>query len=145
MSIINLNFLKYKPGQCLAKCDLYAKMCDTDDVISELEDMPKKAILEKIAEEFSDWHQVDEYEYRKVASEYNQSDFKDGAEDADACCECGDRCTDAGFFIGMIDNMMCFECNDMEQADIDRIVSVMAGFDIAPFDMQMDDMVDLEF
>ena len=121
MSIVNLNFLKYKPGQCLAKCDLYAKMCDTDDAISELEDMPKEAILEKIAEEFSDWHQVDEYEYRKV----------DNAA--------------PGFFIGMIDNMMCFECNDMEQADIDRIIDVMAGFEIAPFDMQMDDMVDLEF
>ena len=140
MSIVNLNFLKYKPGQCLAKCDLYAKMCDTDDAVSELEDIPKAEILTKLAEEFSDWHQVDEYEYRKVASEDNQSDIK-GCEDGDDW-----GCASApGFFIGMIDNMMCFECNDLEQADLDRIVAVMAEFDIAPFDMQMDAMVDLEF
>ena len=118
MSIVNLNFLKYKPGFDLAKCDLYAKMCDTEGMLSELEEMPADEILAKIAVEFSDWDSENEYEYSK---------------------------SEAGFFIGMLDNMMCFECNDMEQDDIDRIIAVMAGFGIAPFNMQIGDMVELEF
>ncbi len=137
MSIVNLNFLKYKPGQSLAKCDLYAKMCDTDGEISELEDMPTEEILAKISEEFSDWQQVDMYEYRVPGGEK-----KTLPADAD---DEWDSVSDPGFFIGMIDNMMCFECNDMAQEDIDRIIAVMDGFGIAPFAMQMDDMVDLEF
>ena len=118
MSIVNLNFLKYKPGFNLAKCDLYAKMSEADDMLSELEDMPAEEILSKIAVEFSDWQSENEFAYSNA---------------------------EAGFFIGMLDNMMCFECNDMEQSDIDRIVAVMAGFGIAPFNMQIGDMAELEF
>ncbi len=112
MSIVNLNFLKYKPGQCMTKCDLYAKMCDTDDSIPELEEMPIKDILFRISQVFSDWKCADNYEYRN----------KEGK----------------GFFIGMVDNMMCFECEEMEKDDIDRIVNLMLEFGFPPYDIRIE-------
>jgi len=113
----DLNFWKYKKGVYLNNQEVYTKCCEGEETIEGLEDLPMKAIIQDVKEEFADWH-------------IEESPF-------DISCE---NLKGEGAFIMDTTTNQCvrFDCTySMSGEDMNRIIDVMLRYDCPLYDPQV--------
>ena len=107
----DINFWKYKEGVYLDNHEVYIAACCNGKTIDGLEELPVDAILDKIAEAFSDWTRLGLKDYEKEGG--------------------------GSFQIYTTGQIVRFDCYNMTGDDMNRLIDVMLEFGCPLYDPQI--------
>lgn len=114
---IELNFWRYKENTVHNDEEVYQAACCNGKYLRELEILPVDKILQKIADTFSDWIILE-----------NGQIFENKKQGA--------------FQISMTSQIIRFDCYDMYETDMNRLINVVITFGCPLYDPQIAERFD---
>ena len=113
---MDLNFWRYKKGAVHDHRKVYETACCDRDLVEDLESLPTEKILEKIAEVFSDWTQLDEKTYEKEPQ--------------------------GAFSVFTTSQIVRFDCYGMDGNNMNKLIDMMLEFGCPLYDPQINERFD---
>jgi len=105
-----LVFWKYEDGVYLDNQNVYEMICD-EEGIDGLEDISKEDVLDRIKTEFSDYDELDEYNYESSMG---------------------------SFTVNFTEQSVLFDCSySLPETELNKMIDIMAEFDCPLYDPQI--------